>query len=201
MKRVVFLLEEYSMKVFLDGLLPRAFPGLPFLCVPHEGKQDLEKSLPRKLRAWREPGVRFVVLRDNDGGDCKALKNKLLRSCKESGREDTVVRIPCQELESWYLGDTSALGNAYERANLERLGAKAAFRDPDSVQQPSARLGDLVPEFQKVSAARLLGARISIDANRSRSFRVFVESLRVIHSEFASPPASNPSRPEQPKDP
>ena len=51
MSRVVFLLEEYSMKVLLDGLLPRLFPGLLFLCVPHEGKQDLEKSVPKKLRA------------------------------------------------------------------------------------------------------------------------------------------------------
>ena len=63
MRRIVFLLEERSMKVLLDGLLPRLFPDVAFLCVPHEGKQDLEKSLPRKLRAWREPGVRFVVLR------------------------------------------------------------------------------------------------------------------------------------------
>ncbi|GMU62432.1 MAG: hypothetical protein AMXMBFR34_41950 [Myxococcaceae bacterium] len=60
MGRVVFLLEEKSMKVLLDGLLPRIVPSLDFLCVPHEGKQDLEKSIPRKLRAWREPGVRFV---------------------------------------------------------------------------------------------------------------------------------------------
>lgn len=64
--RVVFMLEEYSMKVLLEGLLPRLFPDLAFLCVPHDGKGDLEKSLPKKLRAWREPGVRFVVVRDND---------------------------------------------------------------------------------------------------------------------------------------
>lgn len=67
MSRIVFLLEEYSLKVLLDGLLPRLFPGLPFLCVPHEGKQDLQKSIPRKLRAWREPGVHYCVIRDNDG--------------------------------------------------------------------------------------------------------------------------------------
>ena len=77
MSRVVFLLEEYSMKVLLEGLLPRLVPCLPFLCVPHEGKQDLERSIPRKLRAWREPGVRFVVVRDNDGSDCRALKARL----------------------------------------------------------------------------------------------------------------------------
>ena len=57
MRRVVFLLEEYSMKLFLDGLLPRLAPNLEYVCVFHEGKTDLERSIPRKLRAWREPGV------------------------------------------------------------------------------------------------------------------------------------------------
>ena len=45
MGRMVFLLEEQSMKELLDGLLPRLFPGLNFLCVPHEGKKDLERSI------------------------------------------------------------------------------------------------------------------------------------------------------------
>jgi len=63
MSRIVLLIEEYSMKVLLDSLLPRLFPNLEFLCVPHEGKNDLERSIPRKLRAWREPGVRFVPQR------------------------------------------------------------------------------------------------------------------------------------------
>lgn len=47
MSRIVFLLEERSMKTLLDGLLPRFLPGISFLCIPHEGKQDLEKSIPR----------------------------------------------------------------------------------------------------------------------------------------------------------
>ena len=55
MRRIVFLLEEFSMEGFLEVLLPRFFPDLSFQCVPHEGKQDLEKSIPRKLRAWRDP--------------------------------------------------------------------------------------------------------------------------------------------------
>ncbi len=42
--RVVFLLEEHSMKVLLEGLLPRLVPKMPFLCIAHEGKQDLRKS-------------------------------------------------------------------------------------------------------------------------------------------------------------
>ena len=58
MNRLVLLLEESSMQALLDGLLPRLFPTLQFLCVPHDGKTDLEQSVPRKLREWREPGVR-----------------------------------------------------------------------------------------------------------------------------------------------
>jgi hypothetical protein len=73
MNRIVFLLEERSMKILLDILLPRLFPGLSFICLAHEGKHDLEKSIIRKLKAWKEPGVRFVIVRDNDGTDCHAL--------------------------------------------------------------------------------------------------------------------------------
>lgn len=72
--RVIFLLEEPSMKAFLLEFLPRLVPGWRheehFLLVPHEGKSDLDKSIPRKVKAWREPGVRFVIVRDNDGADC-----------------------------------------------------------------------------------------------------------------------------------
>jgi hypothetical protein len=58
MRKVIFLLEELSMKAFLEGYLPRLIPDLDFLCIQHEGKQDLEKSIPRKFRAW--PGAAFV---------------------------------------------------------------------------------------------------------------------------------------------
>ena len=51
MNRVVFLLEEASMRDLLNGLLPRLYPDLTFLCLAHEGKSDLERSIPRKLRA------------------------------------------------------------------------------------------------------------------------------------------------------
>ncbi len=180
MSRLVFLLEEYSMKVFLDALIPRLFPGLSFLCIPHEGKQDLEKSVPRKLKAWREPGVRFIVLRDNDGGDCVALKRKLLDLCPESRRPQTLVRIACQELEAWYLGDVGALADAFEDEDLRRLDAKARWRDPDAVVQPARALEELIPAFQKVSGARRMAGRIQRADNRSRSFRALIESVEAL---------------------
>lgn len=177
MSRVVFLVEEYSMKVLLDGLLPRLFPDLAFLCVPHEGKQDLENSISKKLRAWHEPGVRFVVLRDNDGGDCHALKAKLMTLCHDGGREDTLVRIACQELEAWYLGEPDAMAEAFSNDQLRSIGARARYRIPDAVQQPSTAVERLVPEFQKVSGARRMAPRLSRERNRSRSFQVLIEGI------------------------
>jgi len=172
--RLVFLLEELSMKVLLEGLLPRAFPGLEFLCIHHEGRQDLEKSIPRKLRAWHEPGVRFVVVRDNDAADCTKVKERLLGLCEEGRRTDTLVRIVCQELEAWYFGEPGGIANGFGRPELGDLDRKAPFRDSDSIGNPSAELRRLVPEFQKISGARIMASRISPENNRSRSFLNFI---------------------------
>ena len=180
MNRIVFLLEEYSMAVLLEGLLPRLYPDLPFLCISHEGKNDLEKSIPRKLRAWGEPGVRFAIVRDNDGGDCRKLKNSLNALCKVGRREDSLIRIVCQEIEAWYLGDPDALADAYGMESLRGLRQKARFRDPDSVSQPSEMLRRLVPEFQKVAGARLMARHLARDRNRSRSFQALLAGVEVV---------------------
>ena len=177
MSRLVFMLEEYSMKVLLDGLLPRFFPDLSFLCVPHEGKQDLEKSVPRKLRAWNERGVRFVIVRDKDGADCEALKTRLVDLCRDGRRPDSIVRIACQELEAWYFGDGDALAEAFGDDSLRGLSAKERFRDPDAVVQPARALEELIPEFQKVGGARRMSLRLHRSGSRSRSFQVFLAGV------------------------
>ena len=183
MSRVVFLLEEYSMKVLLEELLPRLFPTLPFLCVAHEGKQDLERSVRKKLAAWREPGARFVVVRDNDNGDCRALKQRLVGLC--TARADTIVRIACQEVEAWYLGDPIALAEAFNESQLAEVGRQARFRDPDAVPGPAKALEELVPGFQKVSGARRLAPHLDPARNRSASFRAFIDAVRRL-----APPVS-----------
>lgn len=180
--RIIFLLEEPSMKELLDRLLPRLFrgwgAGTHFLCIPHAGKHDLEKSIPRKLRVWREPGARFVVVRDNDSGDCLDLKRKLSGLCERAGRPDTLIRLVCQELEAWYIGDLESLADAYGKPALRRPPIVKRFADPDSVVSPSRRMSELLPSFQKVSGARLMGMRLSAEGNRSKSFSVFVEGVR-----------------------
>lgn len=180
MSLIVFLLEERSMRLFLENLLPRLFPDLLFRCIEYKGKRDLEKNFSHKLREWREPGVQFIVLRDNDGGDCKQLKSRLSSLCREAGRPDTIVRIACQELEAWYLGEPDALAMAFENDSLCHIGSKSKYRDPDSVPSPSEELKSLVPEFQKGSGARKMGACLSIERNTSRSFQALIQGVRKL---------------------
>lgn len=182
--RVVFLLEEYSMKALLDGLLPRLYPELIFLCVPHDGKGDLERSLPRKLRGWREPGVRFVVVRDNDRGDCADLKKHLRGLCADRPGEDCLIRIACQELEAWYLGDPDALAEAFAKESLRQIGSKARFREPDEIPYPARALARLVPQYQKIGGARVLADHLDRWRNRSPSFHAMMDGIE----RFASRP-------------
>ena len=68
---LVFFLEEPSAKAMLQGVIPRLLPDIEVRYIVFEGKQDLEKRLPIRLRAWQNPESRFLVLRDQDSGDCK----------------------------------------------------------------------------------------------------------------------------------
>ena len=166
------------MDALLKELLPRIFPNVTFQYIPHEGKQDLEKSIPRKLRGWREPDVCFVVMRDNDGQDCVALKERLRELCTSGGREDTLIRIVCQELEAWYFGEPDALAEAYGRDNLRNIGRRRGFRDSDSIQNPSQRLENIVPEFRKgTTSARRMGQCLTKERNKSTSFQVLLTGL------------------------
>jgi hypothetical protein len=104
------------------------------------------------------------------------LKQNLVALCGQGGRNDTLVRIACQELEAWYFGAPGALADAYGDERLRGIAAKSRFRDPDAIVQPSAALAELVPEFQKVSGARSM-ARVLPLENGSRSFQVLTAGL------------------------
>ncbi len=178
--RIVFLLEEPSMARFVEALMPRAFPGAQFMCVVHEGKNDLSRRLRRRLEAWQVPNDVFVVVLDQDSSDCRKVKLGLARDCRDAGKPGAVVRIACRELEAWYLGDPDALAAEYGERGLSELRTKARFRDPDRVQTPSLELEKRLPEFGKIDAARRMGARISLRGNRSASFRMFLSGVQRV---------------------
>ena len=149
----------------------------------------MEKSLPNKLRGWREPGVRFVIVRDNDGGDCLALKDHLRRLCSDRSEEDWLVRSACQELEAWYLGEPDALAEAFDKESLRWIGLCRSFRSPDAVLHPAKALTKLIPEFQKVSGARRLAQYLTRERNSSPSFHALLDGVEQLT--FPPPPATS----------
>ena len=125
-----------------------------------------------------------MVLRDNDGADCVAVKQGLLDICRDAGREDTLVRVVCEELEAWYLGEPEALAEAFEDDRLRGIRRRPRFRNPDGVRQPSKTLEQLVPEFQKVSGARRMARHLSLERNRSTSFHAFMSGIDAVLAEM-----------------
>ena len=97
--------------------------------------------------------------------------------CNEAGRPDTLVRIVCTELESWYLGDLEAVGKAYGINNIKKLQNISKFRKPDCLVNPKEELKKLVKEYQQISGARLIADQMNLVENNSYSFKVFIEGV------------------------
>lgn len=158
MRELVFFLEELSAKALLESLRPRLQPPdrqIPWRYVVFEGKQDLHRGLERKIRYYRNPDARFIVLRDQDRDDCRRLKQQLVTICENAGRADTRIRIACRELEAFFLGDLAAVEAALGLSGLARRQHSRKFRDPDHLQNPSAELEHLTGgRYQKVSGSR-----------------------------------------------
>jgi hypothetical protein len=180
MSEIVFLLEEPSAKVMLEALLPRILPStVSCRYIVFQGKQDLEKQMTRKIRGYRVPSARFVVLRDKDAEDCVAVKERLVAKCEEAGCSNRcLVRIACHELESWYLGDLAAVDSGLGMGRLAKLQNKKPYNNPDDLASPAKRLQSIAPSYQKVGGSRAIGPHLDINRNLSHSFRVFVEGLR-----------------------
>lgn len=181
------------MQALLINWLPQIFPeweeGVHFMCIPHEGKSDLDLSIPRKLKAWRIEGDRFVIVRDSDGADCIELKTRLTGMAHKNGRPDTLVRLVCQELESWYLGDLEALAKAFHDESLNSHRHRKRFLTPDDLRKPSVELKRLIPGFQKLGGARAIARHLSHEGNRSRSLQVFISGVKGLATQMKLPAA------------
>lgn len=190
MKELVFLLEELSAKAMLESLLPRMLDqNISVRCIPFEGKQDLEKQLTRKIRAYQNQEARFIVLRDQDNHpDCLAVKHKLLDLCANSGRAgQCIVRIACKELETFYLADLQAVEHALQINGLVRQQHTKKFRVPDSLGSPSAELKKLTQQrYEKVAGSREIGKHLNLDNDRSPSFRNLIDAIRRMENELIS---------------
>lgn len=189
MRRLVCFLEERSAQAMLEAVLPRIIGDtVQIQYKPYDGKNDLDNNLERALRCWKTPDTVFLVLRDQDQGDCQEIKMKLLHKVVAARRESvTLVRIACRELESFYLGDLEAVAAGLKLRNPAGRQAASRYRDPDSMVKPSEELKRLSGgSYQKIAGSRAIAPLLKLDgSNRSRSFNMLLVGLRRLVGEEA----------------
>ena len=183
-KHLVCLLEEPSAKEMLEGILPRFLDdGITVKYIVFDGKQDLEKNIEKRLKFWKQSNSGFLVMRDKDSGDCIVIKNNLIDKIEKSGQiENSVIRIACHELESFYLGDLSAVEKGLKINGLARLQSKSKFREPDKLSNPSEELYKLTKnKYQKVAGSRAIAPHLKIDrTNKSYSFNMLLQGIKKL---------------------
>jgi hypothetical protein len=168
----------------LEAFLPKLMPAtVRCRYIVFEGKQDLEKQMVKRMRGYRAPGARFVVLRDKDSEDCQQVKNRLVEKCVEAGHPSSLVRVACHELESWYLADLAAVEAGLEVRGLTRHQQRAPYNQPDDLTAPARKLQALAPSYQKVGGSRAIAPHLDPENTRSRSFGVFVAGIRKLVGE------------------
>ena len=178
---LVFMLEETSAKDFLEKLLLKIIPlSVTFKCISHQGKSDLRKSIPIKLKNWLTPNSYFVILHDQDSYNCVELKKQLRELCMALSQHTPLIRIACKELEAWYCGDLDAVQKAFPAFDANKYKGKARFKDPDDITEPSKALKKIVKGFDKRCAARTVPEHMSIRNNTSTSFNHFITGVKKL---------------------
>lgn len=185
MKNLVFFLEEPSAKAFLQGILPKVIgPDINCQYVVFEGKQDLERRLPIRLKSWLDKDAKFIVMRDQDNSDCKAIKQSLRKKCIDAGKNDVLIRIACHELETFFLGDLFAVSQAFNNEKIAKNQSKSKFRNPDRLSNPSEEIKKLIPTYQKVAGARAIAPYLSQEHNCSTSFKALITGIQKVLGEI-----------------
>jgi hypothetical protein len=182
MNELVFFLEEESAKALLEQIFPHLIPTGSQIhprFVVFEGKQDLDRQLPNKLRGYLNPRARFIVMRDQDQSDCRKTKRSLAALCAKAGRPQATVRIACRELEAFYLGDLLAVEKGLVIDGLADRQDKARYRDPDHSPRPSRELQKLTGNrYHKVAGSRAIAPHLNLQQPRSRSFHHLIRAIR-----------------------
>ncbi len=185
---IFFLVEDYSMRKFLEGILPRLGIDESFFEIKHHrGKEDLINNLNKIIPSLSKRAQQIIVLIDQDKQNCVKLKNKIKEKMAWCSCEYK-IRIACYELEAWFLGDMEAIAKCSPRFNARFFQGKKKYRDVDNIEKPSRVIEEIVPDWKERYASKLKFAKtiapfVSLErqnleqANRSHSFQVLLETL------------------------
>jgi hypothetical protein len=175
---IVILCEEPSMKTTLEKLLEKFFPhkiqGYDWQVLKFQGKNDLQRNIIPTMQKWDYNQPTFLILRDADGANCCQLKQDLSLLANES-KKPYKIRIVCQQLESWFMGDLDAISLAYPRIQIEKN--KQKFRNPDRLNNASEELSKITSDYTKLARAQKIAPHLAPEKNVSHSFQVFYKTI------------------------
>jgi len=183
MKLYIFT-EESSMKKCLIEILKRLnIPHNRFQIIAYDGVGDLMRSLQPQMESLDTDGARFLICRDADNKNCHDLKAIILEMARKAGRQNkTKVRIVCQMLESWFIGDPPALVRS--KCVGSSLPNRLKTCNPDMLTDPKKDLERLARRhgkcFSPNKAAQAIAPHLSLEQNRSRSFINTVKAIRAL---------------------
>lgn len=184
MKELVVLLEEPSVRQMLEAIVPKVAPNVPLRCIVFQGKQDLEKNITKKMKCYQNPNARFLVVRDQDSGNCETVKQGIVQRCNESGKDSYKVRIMCHELETVYLADLQAVEHGLKLKNVASLQEKNPYRHPDVLANPKQKLKLLAVQhkglYQDIAGSRAIAPFLDINNTRSLCFKNLVSAIREL---------------------
>jgi hypothetical protein len=188
---IIFLVEDYSMKKFFEGILPRlGFEKHQFDIKHHHGKEDLLMNLDKIVPSLCKSAQFIMVVIDQDKQNCTLLKNKIKTKMVRCVCEYK-IRIACYELESWFLGDMQAISRCSPRFKASFFQNKEKYRDIDSISKPSDVIAEMIPDYEKqysskgkfaesISNEIFLDDQNLVHANRSHSFHTCLKTLQLI---------------------
>ena len=196
--KLIVLVEETSMEMALEQLLPRMLAGADFQIIRFQCKDDLLKNLPDRLRGysqWLPANWAILVLVDRDDDDCRVLKQAMEKMAADSrllsktlaghGQPFQVAnRIAVEELEAWFFGDWTAVQTAYPRVSASQV-SKQGFRDPDAVlggtwealERVLKKAGYFKTGLRKMECAKQVAQHMEPARNASRSFQAFAGAV------------------------
>jgi hypothetical protein len=215
---IEILVEDSSGERLLEAVLPKligdfgephtwnmhSYKGIGRIPKNLKGTIDPQKrilldQLPRILQGYgKTPGVdAVVVVLDLDQRNCIDVLeelNALVRGCNPAPK--TMFRLAIEEVEAWYLGDQTALIEAYPSAKLDVLSRY----QQDSVcgtwelladaiypggSASIKRVGWPLPGQVKHEWAEKIAPLLDPDRNRSDSFKKLRDGLRRLIAEEA----------------
>ncbi|MEG4024847.1 DUF4276 family protein [Microcoleus sp. S13C4] len=195
-------MEEASLESALTHIVPKILPStVTYKIHAFRGKTDLLAKLPNRLKgyqAWLPPDWKIVILIDEDREDCLKLKQKLeimaissglitKSSCQKDKSFQVLNRIVVEELEAWFFGDVEAICQAYPKVSAN-LANQQPYRDPDAIkggtwealERVLKKAGYHAGGLEKYKASSEISQYMNPELNRSKSFKVFYQSLLEI---------------------